>query len=50
MERLKIIEHRGQQVVLLDFTNATNPDETVREIAEAKAWFARQTPNQMLRT
>jgi hypothetical protein len=50
MDRLRVIEHRGKQVVLLDFTNATDTEQTVREIAEAKAWFAQQAPNQMLRT
>ena len=50
MERLRLIEHRGKQVVLLDFTNATDPEQTVREIREAKAWFATQPPNRGLRT
>jgi hypothetical protein len=50
MERLRIIEHKGRQVVLLDFTDAMNPAETVVEIGQAKEWFAQQAPNQMLRT
>jgi hypothetical protein len=50
MERLRIIDHRGTQVVLLDFTDATDPAETVREIAKAKAWFAQQQPTRALRT
>jgi hypothetical protein len=50
MERLRIIEHRGKQVVLLDYTNATDPQETVREIARAREWFAQQTPDGSLRT
>jgi hypothetical protein len=50
MERLRIIEHRGQQVVLLDFTDAKDPDETLVEIAKAKAWFAQQPATQSLRT
>jgi len=50
MERLRLIEHRGTQVVLLDFTDATDPAQTIREIAEAKAWFATQPPTASLRT
>jgi hypothetical protein len=50
MERLSIIEHKGKQVVLLDYSNATNPAETVAEIARAKQWFAQQKPDRSLRT
>lgn len=50
MDRLRVIEHRGKEVVLLDFTDATDPDQTVRDIAEAKAWFAQQAPTGLLRT
>lgn len=50
MDRLRLIEHRGKQVVLLDFTDASDPAQTVREIGEAKAWFAAQPPTRMLRT
>jgi hypothetical protein len=50
MERLRLIDHKGKQIVLLDFTNATDPAQTVIDIRRAKAWFAEQPPTQALRT
>lgn len=50
MSKVSEIVHRGTPVVLLDFTNATDPVETVAQIREAKAYFARQTPDGSLRT
>jgi hypothetical protein len=46
---ITILERNGRQIVLLDFTNVVDPDEGVRRIAAAKAWFAQQRPDKSLR-
>jgi hypothetical protein len=46
---IQLIQRNGQQIVLLDLTNVSNPAEGVERIARAKAWFARQTPDGSLR-
>lgn len=46
---IQLLERKGRQIVLLDLTNVTDPDEGVRRIATAKAWFAQQTPDGSLR-
>ena len=46
---IQIIERNGRQIVLLDLTNVTDPEDGVQRIARAKAWFARQTPDGSLR-
>ena len=46
---IQLIERNGRQIVLLDLTNVTNPDDGVQRIARAKAWFAQQTPDGSLR-
>lgn len=43
------IHRNGREIVLLDLTNVTDPDEGVRKIAAAKAWFAQQAPDRSLR-
>ena len=43
------IQRNGREIVLLDLTNVTDPDEGVSRIAGAKAWFAQQTPDGSLR-
>jgi hypothetical protein len=50
MERVSIVEHRGKQIVLLDFTGIKDTTQAPIEIERAKEFFARQTPNQQLRT
>ena len=50
MNRISVIEYRGVSVVLLDFTNATDPATTIAEIGEAKRFFAAYPPNGSLRT
>ncbi|HEX6368101.1 MAG TPA: hypothetical protein VF006_04150 [Longimicrobium sp.] len=46
---IQLIERNGRQIVLLDLTNVTNPDDGVQRISRAKAWFAQQTPDGSLR-
>jgi hypothetical protein len=50
MERVRIIEHRGRQVVLLDFTGMKDTHESLAEIARAEAFFAQQKPDGSLLT
>jgi hypothetical protein len=50
MERLRLVQHGGKQVVLLDFANATDPARTMEEVDAVKAWFASQPPTRSLRT
>jgi hypothetical protein len=46
---IQLLQRNGRQIVLLDLTHVTDPDEGVRRIALAKAWFAQQTPDGSLR-
>jgi hypothetical protein len=46
---IQLLERNGCQIVLLDLTNVTDPDDGVQRIARAKAWFAQQTPDGSLR-
>jgi hypothetical protein len=46
---IQLLQRNGRQIVLLDLTHVTDPDEGVRRIARAKAWFAQQTPDGSLR-
>lgn len=46
---IQLLERNGRQIVLLDLTNVTDPDDGVQRIARAKAWFAQQTPDGSLR-
>ena len=50
MDRVSIIEHRGKQIVFLDFSGIRNPAEGPGIIEGVKAWFAQQPPTQQLRT
>lgn len=43
------IQRNGREIVLLDLTNVSDPEDGVQRIAAAKAWFARQTPDGSLR-
>jgi hypothetical protein len=46
---IHLLERNGRQIVLLDLTNVTDPEDGVQRIARAKAWFAQQTPDGSLR-
>lgn len=46
---IDVIERNGRKIVVLDFTNVVDPEDGLRRIAQAKAWFARQTPDRSLR-
>lgn len=50
MDHVSIIEHRGKQIVFLDFRDIKNPAEAPGIIDGVKAWFAQQPPTQQLRT
>jgi hypothetical protein len=47
MERTRFIEHRGQRILLLDFTDLT-PQDAPPAIAEARAIVAAQAPGSTL--
>lgn len=40
MQRTRFIEHAGQRLILLDFSQITDPVQSQREIAIAKEFFA----------
>lgn len=40
MERTRYIEHRGKQIVLLDYTNLTVESETLVEIEKSRQFIA----------
>jgi hypothetical protein len=44
MERTRFIEHRGMQVLLLDYAGVRDPEEAVREIQHSKRVVAEQPP------
>jgi hypothetical protein len=50
VDRLYIMRHRGERIVLLDFVGSTTPADTVRQIRAVKEWFSRQSPTGQLRT
>jgi hypothetical protein len=49
MDSLRVIEHSGKQVVVLDFANAADPLHLLDHVAAAEAWFGRQPPTRSLR-
>lgn len=51
MSRTRFIEHRGQRIVLLDFSGlGANPAEALRHIAEAREFIGRLPPDGSART
>jgi hypothetical protein len=46
---IHLIERNGRQLVLLDLTHVSDPEDGLRRIAAARQWFARQTPDRSLR-
>jgi hypothetical protein len=48
MERTRFIDHRGKQVLLLDYSGIRDPEEAVREIRHSMEVVARQ-PRDSLR-
>ena len=46
---IQLLTRNGRQIVLLDLTNVTNPEDGVQRIARARAWFAQQKPDRSLR-
>lgn len=48
MERTRFIDHKGKQILLLDYAGIRDPDEALREIQDSKAFVARQ-PTSSLR-
>ena len=42
MERTRFIEHKGRQVLLLDYSAIRDPDEALREIRHSMEFVARQ--------
>jgi hypothetical protein len=50
MDRVSLIQHRGKQIVQLDFSGIKDSNQALLEIERAKEFFARQPPTQQLRT
>lgn len=50
MGRTSVIEHKGKQIVYLDFTGISAPAEAIAAAEEAKNFFARQPRQQTLLT
>lgn len=50
MERTRFIEHRGRQIVLLDYSNITNPRVALEEIDRSRRFIAAQRTDGLLRT
>lgn len=48
MERTRFIDHKGKQVLMLDYAGIRDPDEAVREIRHSMQVVARQ-PRESLR-
>ena len=48
--RTRFIEHAGRKILLLDFSNITDPQLALDAIAEARATVARQQPDESLLT
>ncbi|HLM66489.1 MAG TPA: hypothetical protein VK358_03135 [Longimicrobium sp.] len=42
MERTRFIDHRGTQILLLDYAGTRDPEEAVREIRHSMQFVARQ--------
>jgi hypothetical protein len=42
MERTRFIDHKGKQILLLDYAGIRDPEEALREIQDSKAFVARQ--------
>lgn len=49
MERTRFIEHKGQRILLLDYSNLTKTDELLREIERTTAFIARLPKERTLR-
>jgi hypothetical protein len=48
MERTRFIEHRGERILLLDYSGVTDPAEALEEIAKSRALIATQPPKSLL--
>lgn len=48
MERTRFIEHKGTQILLLDYSGMRDPDQAVREVRRSMEFVARQ-PRDSLR-
>lgn len=48
MERTRFIEHKGRQVLLLDYSGVRDPDEAVREIRHSMEVVAGQPRDSLL--
>jgi hypothetical protein len=50
MERVRIVIHRGRDIVFQDFSNVTSADEGIRAIEEARAFVEQQPKGVLLLT
>jgi glyoxylate carboligase len=50
MGRTGFVEHKGKQIVYLDFTGFTDAEQAIAAVDEARAFFAAQPRQQTLRT
>ena len=47
MERTRFIDHRGKQVLVLDYSGVRDPEAALAEIEHSKRVVARQPPNSL---
>jgi len=48
LERTRFAEHRGTRILVLDYSGARDPDETIRSIEHSKSVVARHPPKSLL--
>lgn len=48
MSRISVVEHRGKQIMVMDFSHLRPGDEFLASVAEAEAWIASHPPKSVL--
>lgn len=48
MERTRFVEHRGTRILVLDYSGARDPEDTIRGIEHSKSVVAQQPPKSLL--
>lgn len=48
MDRTRFIEHRGQRILFIDFSEMNDPGEALAEIAKVRRLVAEQPPGSLL--
>jgi hypothetical protein len=48
MSRISFVEHRGKQIIVMDFSHLRPGDEFLASVAEAKAWISSRPAKSIL--